>query len=281
MPFGAALGPMALAPHCRPAGSESLARGGGGSAQKGSSACGSRWRSPAPAGPALPSPGCWPPSLCFAAAAGRRAPSPSGRTGWPHRRTPADGQVVPPCPPATHVLVQPDQQRAAPPQRVIVGLPVRRAVAYSLRVAHAYTLTLPASPRESRCRLEFCNNAYPARAAANAGQRTVLPSSRVRSLSYGSNRRPRSLARHRRSWGSRSFRPNIVRACVRFRSMLIRPSQIFAQPWRAAPFERRFKPPARSSTRFARALPSPGALAADQRKADPASSAALPTTRGS
>ncbi|WP_265506906.1 TM2 domain-containing protein, partial [Paracoccus rhizosphaerae] len=40
-----------------------------------------------------------------------------------------------------------------------VGLPVRRAVAYSLRVAHAYTLTLPASPRESRGRLEFCNNA--------------------------------------------------------------------------------------------------------------------------
>ncbi|WP_304617935.1 hypothetical protein [Paracoccus sp. (in: a-proteobacteria)] len=115
----------------------------------------------------------------------------------------------------------------------------------------------------------------------NAGQRTVLPSSRVRSLSYGSNRRPRSLARHRRSWSSRSFRPDIVRACVRFRSMLIRPSQIFAQPWRAASFERRFNPPARSSMRFARALPSPGALAADQREADPASSAALPTTRGS
>lgn len=49
-----------------------------------------------------------------------------------------------------HVLVQPDQQRAAPPQGLVVRLPVRRAVARSLRFAHAEALTLPGQPRESR-----------------------------------------------------------------------------------------------------------------------------------
>ncbi len=48
-----------------------------------------------------------------------------------------------------YLLVQPDQKRPAPPQGIVVGLPVRRAVAGRFRLCHARTLNLPDWRRES------------------------------------------------------------------------------------------------------------------------------------
>ena len=58
-----------------------------------------------------------------------------------------------------HVLVQPEQQRPAPPKGVIVGRPVRRAVAGGFRLCYASTLSLPTWARESCARPSFATMA--------------------------------------------------------------------------------------------------------------------------
>ncbi len=57
-----------------------------------------------------------------------------------------------------HLLVQPDQQRPALPERIVVGGPVCRAVAGGLGLAHAARLTAWI-PDVNPSSAEFCNNA--------------------------------------------------------------------------------------------------------------------------
>ena len=58
-----------------------------------------------------------------------------------------------------HLLVQPDQQRPALPERIVVGGPVCRAVAGGLKLAHAPRLTAWI-PDVNPSPAEFCNNAH-------------------------------------------------------------------------------------------------------------------------
>ena len=57
-----------------------------------------------------------------------------------------------------HLPVEPDQQRAAPSQGVVVAGPVRRAVTGGRRLAHAPSLT-DWIPAVNPPRADFCNNA--------------------------------------------------------------------------------------------------------------------------
>ena len=60
----------------------------------------------------------------------------------------------------SHLFVQPDYQRLALPEGIVVGGPVRRAVAGGIGLAHAVRLTewfRKVNPSQRK----FCNNADP------------------------------------------------------------------------------------------------------------------------